>query len=89
MQFLAVELHGSVLETSLSQLLGQTVQRNQLRGILALIGLGLRGRRSRLPGAVYHAVLLQNVLHLFVGKAAVALDDGVGQVPVLDVGIFV
>ena len=70
MQLLTVELHGSVLETALAQVLGQSVEGAQLVGIVAVFSF-------------------QDLLYFLVGIAAVALDDGMGQVPVFDVGVVV
>ena len=88
-QLLAVELHGAVLEARCAQLLGQGIQLDELCGMLALIGILLRGGRGGLASAVDHPIVLQYLLHLLVGIAAVAAYDGVGQVPSLDVGILV
>ena len=89
MQLFAVKLHCPVLEPSLAQLLGHAVEHDELGCKLSLIGLSLSGGGSWLSGTIDHSVFLQDVLHLLVGKAAVALDDGVCQMPVVDVGIFV
>ena len=70
MQFLAVELHGAVLEASFTQGLGHLVECHQFLGVVAL-------------------ARLQYLLHLFVGVAAVAFDDRMCDVELLDVGIFV
>ena len=40
-------------------------------------------------GSIITVLALQNLLHLFVGIAAVALDHGMSQVPVVDVGFFI
>ena len=86
MQFLAVELHGAVVEATLAQLLGQGVEDDDFACKLALVFLLVGCGFAR---AVLHAVLLQYFLHFLVGKTAVALDDGMHQPPVLDVGFAV
>ena len=70
MQLFAVEAHGAVLETSLAQALGQAVERDQLGGVLALIALGARGG-CWLIGAINHAIVFKQLLHLFVGVTTV------------------
>ena len=89
MQFLAVELHRTVLESGCTEFLSQGIEFDELVGILALIGFLLRGRRCRLARAVFHTIILQDLLNLFIGIAAVALDDGMCQMPGLDVGLVV
>ena len=88
-QFFAVEVHGSVLEATLAQLLRHAVQHDEFLGQLARVGFLLRGGRCRLTGTVDNAVLLEYLLHLLVGEAAIGTDDGMGQVPRLDVGVLV
>ena len=89
MQFLAVELHGAVLEAALAQFLGHGVELDQFIGVFTLVGVLLRGGWSGLACAVDHAVVFQQLLHLFVGVAAVAADDGVGNMELLDVGLVI
>ena len=57
--------------------------------MLALVGLLLCGRGSGLTRSVHDAVVFQQLLHLLVGIAAITADNGVRQVPRLDVGIVV
>ena len=86
MELLAIELHGAILEALLAQLFGQGIEDDYLTGQFPFVFFPIG---SRLSGAVNDAILFQYLLHFFVGKAPVALDDGVCQMPVLDVGLFV
>ena len=87
-KFLAVELHGSVLEACRAQLLCQTVELNECVGILATVS-SLRSRRSRIARSVHNAVVLKQLLHLLVGVAAVRLYYGVNDAILLHVGVVV
>ena len=89
MQFLTVELHAAVLETRGTQFLGEGVEFYQFCGMLALVWVLLRGWWRRLARAVLHAVVLQYLLHLLVGIAAIAPDDGMRQMPMLDICLVV
>ena len=88
MKFLAVELHGAVLESCRAQLLCQTVELNECVGILATVS-ALRCWRSRIARSVHHTVVLEQLLHLLVGVAAVRLYHGVNDAVFLHVGIIV
>ena len=77
-QFLAVELHGTVLEAPLAQGLRHLVEHDELGGVVA--------NQSLTPGP---SILLQYLLHLLVGVAAVAAYDGMCDVELLDVGLLV
>ena len=88
-EFLAVELHRAVLEAGGTEFLGEGIEFDEHLGILALIRIFLCGGRCRLASAVLHAIVLENLLYLLVGIATVALDDGMGQVPFLHVGLVV
>ena len=80
-QLLALEFHGTILESLVAQFLGQHVEQQQLLRILALQVVGSQllvaveevGRG--LARSVLHTVLLQQFLHFLVGVAAVRLDD--------------
>ena len=87
-QFLAVKLHGTVVEAGLAQRLGQTVEHHQFGSIIALVAFGA-GCRGWFACSLFHAVALQYFLHFFISKAAVALDDGMHQSPFLHVCLFV
>ena len=89
MQFLTVELHAAVFEAGCTQFLGEGVERNQFGSILTLIGILLRSWRSWFACTVLHAIVLQNLLHLFVGIATITLDDGMRQMPMLDICLVV
>ena len=82
----AVETYGAVLEPLLAQEFGKAVERHEFFGILAFEGRTLGQGLGVLAGQgeVFFgggAVALEDCLHLFVGEAAVGLDDRVCQVP--------
>ena len=89
MKLLTVELHGAVLEAGGTEFLGEGIEFDELCGMLALIGVLIRSRGSRLTRAILHAIVLEQLLHFLVGIAAIALDDGMGEVPGLDIGLVV
>ena len=89
MQFLTVELHAAVFEAGCTQFLGEGVEGNQFGSILTLVGILLRSWGSRLARAVLHAIVLQYLLHLLVGIATITLDDGMCQMPMLDICLVV
>ena len=88
MKFFAVELHGSVLEACRAQLLCQTVELNECVSVLATVS-ALRSRRCGIARSVHNAVVLKQLLHLFVGVAAVRLYHGVNYAILLHVGVVV
>ena len=92
--FLAVEVHGSGSKAASAQLFGHAVQDDELLGkVLGGAGtLAPLGRQGSVAGAVIVlgaglVVCLEHGLNLLVGEASVAADDGVGQVPVLHLGL--
>ena len=98
----AFEVHGTCCKASLSQNLRQPVQRDELvgevcrgpqaMGLVALkFGTGLRCVVARQLVVLFAglAALFQERLHLLVGEAAVALDNGVCQVPFLHLRLLV
>jgi len=88
-ELLAVELHGAVLEAGGTEFLGKSIELDEFSSVLALIGILLCGRGRRLTCAVLHTIILKDLLHLFVCIAAIATDDGMGEVPGLDIGLVV
>ncbi len=88
MELLGVELHGAVLEAPLAQLLGQAVEGADLPSVLVLVAL-LSRVGCRLSGAVLHAVVLEHLLGLLVGVAAVGANDGVHDAEALHVGLVI
>ena len=89
MELLTVELHTSVLETGRTKFLGEGIENDQFCGILTLIGILFRSSRSGFTSAILHAIVLENLLHFLVGIATVALDDGMRQMPLLDIGLTI
>ena len=87
-QLFAVELHRAVGEPLLAQLLGQAVELDQLVGVFALVAFGA-GLWRGLPRSVLHAVVFEQLLHLLVGVAAVAANDGVDYAVAAHVGLVV
>ena len=89
MQLLAVEFHTAVLESCSTQLLGQCIESYQLFGILALIRILLCGCRCRFACTILYTIVFQYLLNFFVSIAAIALNYGVCQVPILDISLIV
>ena len=87
-QLFAVELHGAVLEACSAQLLSQSVEHDERICVLTLVS-ALRRCRCRFARAVYHAVLLEQLLHLLVCVAAVRLDNGMHDAVRLHVSLLV
>lgn len=87
-EFLSIELHATVLEPLGPQFLSQAVKGDELVGIFTLIPLRTR-RWCGLSGSVDDTVVLQKLLHLLIGIAAVRLYHRVDKAEGLDVGIVV
>ena len=75
-QFLSVKLHRAILEAALAQFLGQSVEGAQFPAVFVLVAC-LSRVGSRFAGTVDDTVVLQHLLCLLVGVAAVGADDGV------------
>ena len=88
-QLLAIELYRAVLKACCSQFLGECVELNQFCGVLALVGTLLGGRGGRLACSVLYAIVFENLLYFLVGITTIALDDGVCQVPFLNVSLVI
>ena len=89
MQFLTVELHGTVLETGGTQFLGKGIEFDEHLRILTLIGILLRSWGRRFTRAILHTIVLQDLLHLLIGITTVTLNHRMSQVPLLDVRLIV
>ena len=89
MQFLTVELHGTVLESGGTQFLGKGIEFDEHLRILTLIGILLRSWGRRFTRAILHTVILQDLLHLLIGITTVTLNHRMSQVPLLDVRLIV
>ena len=87
-EFLALKLHGAVLEALGTEQLGESVERDELAGQLALVA-ALAGRGCRLSGAVHHPIVFQYLLHLLIGKAPTAPYHGMYQSPALHLRLIV
>ena len=79
MQFLAVELDGTALETTFTQFLGQTVKRTQF------LGIGVSTRLARFTRGTRY----QNILYFLIRVPSITLDDSMDNAVVLDVGFIV
>ena len=78
-QFLAVELDGTALETTFTKFLGQFVQCTQF------LGIGVSTRLTRFT----RGTRFQNILHFLIGVSPVTLYDSMDNAVVLDVGFIV
>ncbi len=88
MQLLGVEFHGSTLEALHAQLLGQSIEHDELVGIFTFVST-LGSRWCGLTFAVDNAIGLQQLLHLLVGVAAIGADNGMHDAVFLHVGILI
>ena len=62
---------------------------DELECILTLVWMLFGFCRSRFAGTIHHAIGFEKFLYLFIFIASVALDDGMHDVVVLDLGIVV
>ena len=88
-EFLAIKLHGAILETGSTQFLGKGIKFDQFGSVFSLIGMILRSRGRWFACAILHAIILQNLLHLLIGIATIALNHRMSQMPLLDVRLVV
>ena len=89
MQFLAVKLYCTILETGSTEFLGQSVKCDKLECIFSLIRVLLGFCRSRFAGTIYYTIGFEQFLYLFIFIAAVALDDRMHNAVVLHFCIIV
>ena len=88
-KFLGVKLHGTILKSCCTQLLSQRIKLYQQFCILALIWMCGCSWWCRLACSVYHTIIFQQLLHLFVGVSSVALYHGMLYTVASHIGIFV
>ena len=88
-QFLSVELHGTILEASGTQFLRQAVESDELEGILALIWMLRCLSRCWLARAIHYAIGFEKFLYFLIFIAAVAFDDGMYDAIVLYLSVVV
>ena len=58
MQFLTVELHRTVLKAGGTQFLGKGIKFDKQFGILAFVGIFLRGRGRRFTRTIFYTIVL-------------------------------
>ena len=72
MQFLRIKLHRTILESFLTKFLSQTIEHNKFIGIFSLIAT-LAWSWSRFACTINNTIILEQLLHLFVGISAITL----------------
>ena len=89
MELFAVELDRAVLEAGCTQFLGEGIELDELLGMFAFIGILLGSRGCGFACAILHTIVFEQLLYLLVGIAAIAADNGMCKVPLLDVRLIV
>ena len=88
-EFLTIELHRTVLESGSTQFLGEGIEFDKHLSVLTLVRMFLRSRGCWLTCTVLHTIVLQDLLHLLVCITTITADDGMGEVPLLDVCLII